>query len=68
MSTLAGRSYGMKEQLHYYRKVICLLSHYRGKRILMYVVERGNGQTGTFTEVAILGISAMNLNFRCLCL
>jgi len=58
----------MKEQLQYYRKVICRLSHGRGRRMLMSVVERGNGQTGTFIEVAILGISTMNLNFRCLCL
>jgi len=53
----------MKEQLQDYRKVICLLSHCRGRRILMSVAETGNDQTGTFIEVAILGISAKNLIF-----
>jgi hypothetical protein len=58
----------MEKQLQYYRKVIFLLSHCPGRRTLMSVVETGNGQTGTFIEVAILGVSTMNLNFRCLCL
>jgi len=34
----------------------------------MSVLETGNERTGTFIEVAILGISTKNLNFRCLCL